>query len=326
MRKLLLAIFLFAGFAAKAQIATFEAQTLVKADTYYVNYSNPFNDAGFDDNNIHFPYVWDTSFGGTWSTGFAYSNKRDSVTSGWFNQYSAKALTGYNGSDKYAVYWSGYGDPRCIRYNGKQEFKPVGCYVTNSTYTFNSLRDGDFVGKKFGGVTGHDSDWYYVAVHGYRNGVLLPDSLKFYLADFRSPDSTRDYIIKDWTYWNLNAMPVVDSLYFTLHSSDVGAFGINTPTYFCLDNLQVAMPTGLTTTQKSVAKIYPNPATDRLFIELNDPSIRSARVLDASGKMLLHQENIGNRFEFELNNLIPGMYFIKLEGPAGEAIQKFIKQ
>jgi hypothetical protein len=325
MRKLLLALFLLATYASHAQLATFDTLTLAKADTFYVNYNNPLSDQGFDDHSIHFPYVWDTSFGGSWSAGFAYSSKRDSVTSGWSNQYAAKAHTGYNGSDKYSVYWTGYGDPRCIRTSDKHAFKPVGVYVTNSTYAYNSMRDGDFVGKKFGGATGHDSDWFYVGVHAYKNGVVIADSLQFFLADFRSSDNSKDYIVSSWKFWDLSALPMVDSIFFTMNSSDVGAFGINTPTYFCLDNLELTVPAGIGNQKTSVAKVYPNPATDRLFVELNDQSIRSVRVFDATGRLLMQQENSGNRLQFDLNNLTPGVYFLRMEGAAGEAVQQFIK-
>lgn len=326
MRKFLLAVSLLSAFAAKAQLATFEAQTLVKADTFYVNYSNPLNDAGFDDNNIHFPYVWDTTFGGTWSTGFAFSNKRDSVTSGYFNQYSAKAFTGYNGSDKYAVYWSGYGTPKSVYLTTKQPFNPKGCYVTNSTYAFNSMRDGDFAGKKFGGVSGTDSDWYYIAAHAYRNGALLPDSVQFFLADFRDANSANDYIVKDWRYMDLSRLGTVDSVFFTINSSDVGVFGINTPTYFCLDNFRLELPLGSKPLQMAVAKVYPNPATDRLYVELNDGSIHKASILDASGRLVLNIDPFSSHLEIGLEKLSPGMYFLKLEGPKGEATQRFIRK
>lgn len=327
MRKLLLAVFLLSAFGAKAQfIASFESQTLVKADTFYVNYSNPFNDAGFDDNHIHFPYVWDTAYGGTWSTGFAFSNKRDSVTSGYFNQYSAKAYTGHNGSDKYAIYWSGYGAPMSVYWDKGFGFIPKGCYVTNTTYTYNSLRDGDFVGKKFGGVTGNDSDWYYIAAHGYRNGVLVPDSVQFFLADFRDANSANDYIVKDWRYMDLTRLGTVDSIFFTINSSDVGAFGINTPTYFAIDDLRFDLPLGAKALESGVAKVYPNPATDRLFVELNDQSINKASVLDASGRIVLNVDQFNGRLEIGLEKLSPGMYFLKLKGPKGEATQRFIRK
>src|SRR5690606_24615208 len=100
MRKLLLCLIAILPVAATAQpyISTFDTPPLQlpKADTFYVNYSNPGGDVGFDDTagRMYFPCVYDTAFGGLWSTGFAYSNMTDSVTSGFGNMYSAKAAKG----------------------------------------------------------------------------------------------------------------------------------------------------------------------------------------------------------------------------------------
>jgi hypothetical protein len=40
------------------------------------------------------------------------------------------------------------------------DFNGQGVYVTNTTYAYNSMRDGDMFAKKFGGPTGNDPDWY----------------------------------------------------------------------------------------------------------------------------------------------------------------------
>src|SRR4051812_29208336 len=101
---MLFSAFVLGTTATQAQtVATFDTLHLSKADTFYVNYSSSGNDVGFNDGHAHFPCIYDTSYGGIWSTGFAYSNMSDSVTSGYFNQYSAKAAAGYGGSGNYLM-------------------------------------------------------------------------------------------------------------------------------------------------------------------------------------------------------------------------------
>jgi hypothetical protein len=58
-----------------------------------------------------------------------------------------------------------------------------------------------------------------------------------YLADFRVSDNSQDYVVDDWTFVDLGTLGTVDSLSFELSSSDTGDFGMNTPAYFALDNL-----------------------------------------------------------------------------------------
>ena len=44
--------------------------------------------------------------------------------------------------------------------------------------------------------------------------------------------------MKDWEKVNLSAMCKVDSVAFSFSSSDNGDFGMNTPAYVCIDNIE----------------------------------------------------------------------------------------
>ena len=65
---------------------------------------------------------------------------------------------------------------------------------------------------------------------------MIKDSVIAVLADFRSNNSSEDYILKTWKWVNLLPLGDIDSLSFSYRSSDVGQFGMNTPGYFCMDN------------------------------------------------------------------------------------------
>jgi hypothetical protein len=175
---------LLASSAAMAQtVATFDTLTLSSANTYYCNYSAPGADVGFNDGLAHFPSIFDTAFGGLWSSGFAYSNMTDSTTSGFMNQYSAKAAIGQGGSSNYVavncINPMTYEPKIKLFLSGAAVGKRVkGFFVTNSTYAYNSMRDGDGFGKKFGGTTGMDPDWFKLTIKGYSGGALKTDTSK----------------------------------------------------------------------------------------------------------------------------------------------------
>jgi hypothetical protein len=189
---------------------------------------------GVASGNAYYTNSYDTSFGGSWS-GFAVSSMRNDTTAGFGNQYSTAAKTGHAGSAHYGVAYTG--NP-VIRLTGAAKSKTVlGCYITNSTFAYQSMKRGDNFAKKFGGTTGKDPDWFRLSISGWLNGTALSQHVDFYLADYRDADSTKDYIIKDWTWVDLSSLCHVDSLSFQLNSTDTGAFGINTPTYFCIDDL-----------------------------------------------------------------------------------------
>jgi hypothetical protein len=267
---------------------------------------------GFGDSLVFFHSKWDTSFGGYWSHGFAPSTKKDKVTPGFGNQYSAITGSGYN-SNTYAI---SYGESG-IKLKGKAAGKVVnGFYITNTTYAYFSMKDGDAFGKKFGGPTGNDPDFFYLTVKGFLNGVKKNDSVNFYLADFRFSDNTKDYILSEWAWVNLAPLGNVDSLSFQLHSSDVGQFGMNTPAYFAMDNFTFNDGTSLVENASLYhAKIYPNPLKmgSNLHIELPEPSHLLIRIISLSGEVVKEEAAPKtDRITIETAGLTPGMYFAHL--------------
>jgi len=179
---------------------------------------------------------YDTNYG-YWLGGFAISNVTDSTTSGYANLYGTKGYKGYKGTVNYLVGQQNARLPYHKKQYGFYTNKLKGFYINNSTYAYNSMRDGDGFSKKFGGATGNDPDYFLLTVKGYANGVPLGDSVDFYLSDYRFANNTQDYIVKDWTYVDVTSLSQADELEFVLTSSDMGMYGMNTPAFFCLDQL-----------------------------------------------------------------------------------------
>ncbi len=323
------------GTTAPAQtVATFDDLSLTGTDTFYVNMSNLGNEVGFTDGKARFPCIYDTSGGYTFWNYFAYSNMTDSTTSGFGNQYAAKTGIGYNGSAKYAVAYcanpANYLDNTTwLNLTGAAIGRPVlGFYVTNSTYAYNDMRDGTpGVSKKFGGVTGNDPDWFLLTVYGYLHGVRSADSVNYYLADYRFAHNDSDYIVKTWNWLDLGYLGNVDSLVFHLSSSDTGTYGMNTPAYFCMDNFTTddnLSVKGIPT--PSAVKIYPNPATDMLYVEVADNSVQQIAVADVTGKVIANYTVTQKQTAINTSSLPAGMYVLQLAGNGKTASAKFIKK
>lgn len=173
-----------------------------------------------------------TDFGGgcCWD-GWAVSNHGDTTTPGFANQYSSITGGGLGGGGQFGV---AYSDSADITFADPQTM--TGAYLTNTTYAALSMLNGDSFAKKFGGASGSDEDWFNVTIEGKLAGGST-GSVVFYLADYRFADSNDDYVVDQWTYLDLSALGTVDQLAFSFASSDVGAFGINTPSYVALDSL-----------------------------------------------------------------------------------------
>lgn len=306
-------------------IADFELLSLSKPkDTAYINHSTPGVDVGFSSGLAYFPCVYDTSGGYTfWSSGFSYSNYTDSISSGFTNQYSAKAGSGFALSNKYAV---AYGQQNFMLLSGSAKGKNIeGFYITNNTYAYNSMRDGDGFSKKFNAV---DKDFYKLDIIGYNTGVRTKDSVIFYLADFTHTDTSNNYIIKDWEWVNLKPLGKVDSIVFKLSSSDTSAWGMNTPAYFCVDNF--------TTNESSMSinnnyltqniNIYPNPCNDYIYIEQEKKTSSLISIYNYNGQLLLNKAISTQNEKVSLQQLVSGIYFIKIENENKTSFQKLIKQ
>jgi hypothetical protein len=180
---------------------------------------------------------------GDWAfwEGFAYSNMSDATTPGPGNQYSAYTGTGYNaGDDIYGVGFVGFSTTPVLTLPSPSSLH--GAYFTNTTYVGLALLNGEGPAKKFGGVSGDDADWLMLTITGKDGTGAVTGEVDFYLADYRSEDNGLDYIVDDWTFVGLTDLGVVTSVEFSMSSSDVGDWGMNTPGYFAVDNIAVPEP------------------------------------------------------------------------------------
>jgi hypothetical protein len=221
--------------SAQAQTADFEDIQLQGANSVKIPNTGTVN-SNFTSGSCTFSNSYAISFGGYWNSGWAYSKVNDTITEGFTNLYGSYANKGFNNSNNYAVSQN----ETFIKIN---QNTLTGLYVTNTTYAALSMKNGDAFAKKFGGISGNDSDWFKLTINAYQNGNIKTEKVEFYLADFRFADNSKDYIIKDWTFVNLTSLGSLDSLKFTLTSSDTNQFGLKTPAFFCLDNVMTNVDT-----------------------------------------------------------------------------------
>ena len=308
----------FGSLNAQQNVGDFENLTL-SSESYWDGsdlsgqHSSSIFSSTFNSGDYEFSNDYDTTYGavyGYWSSGWSYSNMTDSTTSGSTNQYSAKSGGGYTGAN-YAIGKSN----STIVFNQTGSFS---VHVTNSTYAANSMRDGDAFAKKF---TNADQDYFKLHVYGYSNG-LISDSVEFYLADFTHADSSLDYIVKDWSYVELpNGQ--FDSIVFNLSSSDVGAFGMNTPAYFCIDNVG-NYPLSTAEISGNKFSVYPNPSANFINLKsLENNGEYSISIFDICGKVIIH--NLKNPKQIDISSFIKGQYLMKIQTKEGIINERLLK-
>lgn len=221
-------VFVIAG-AAKAAVSDFEDLSL--GSESYWNGSD--GSGGFHSGSAYYNNNYNTMYG-SWD-GFSYSNITDTTTSGMAGQYNAITGGGQGGSSNYAIGYVGWAQPPTVTLDVVGVVD--GLYVTNNNYAYYSMLYGDAFAKKFGGVSGNDEDWFLLTITGKDSGGAVTGMVDFYLADYRFADNSLDYILDEWSGVDLRSLGAVKSLEFTLSSSDIGEWGMNTPAYFAIDTV-----------------------------------------------------------------------------------------
>jgi hypothetical protein len=197
-----------------------------------VFYNGADSAGGFTSGGARFVNYYNSDYG-SWS-GWAYSTTTDSTTAGFTNQFSAYPGTLTSGTPYGIGYVADYDGPTTITLPSGVD-TPLSITLTNTTYAYDSMLNGDGFAKKFGGATGNDADWFLLTITGKDAFNSTLGSVEFYLADFRFADNELDYIVSDWTDIDLSGLGSgVHTLEFSLTSSDSGDYGVNTPTYFAL--------------------------------------------------------------------------------------------
>lgn len=161
----------------------------------------------------------------SWS-GFAFSNVIDTNTPGYGNQYSAYLDEGADASNKYAVAYV-TGDDAAVTFSSQVNLVSVS--ITNSTYAYYALINGDDYSRPFA-----QDDWFLLTVKGFNSADEQVGEVEFYLADYRT---LPHYVVANWTEVDLSSLVGVSKVVFYLSSTDSYGEWMNTPAYFCMDNL-----------------------------------------------------------------------------------------
>jgi hypothetical protein len=289
------------------QVVDFESFQFPSGQDYWTgtqeNGGFTLNGATFSNSN--FTFYW---------FGFAVSSLTDTVTPGWANEMSVFAGSGANGSEKFAIYYP-IGD---ITF--ESPVAPVSMAVTNTTYAALSMRHGDSFGKKFGSIYGangledgtNGKDWFKLTVIGFNAQGDVTGEIDFYLADFRSDDSTEHYILNTWETIDLSPLGLVKKITFELNSSDTSGGYMNTPAYFALDDLTFfQFVAGVNEFSEPSYSLHPNPAKDFVNIVNNAHEAFSIVISDAGGSTLFQRDSSYEHL-LDLSMLPNGVYFVKM--------------
>lgn len=264
-------------------------------------------------------FGWDTTYkywSGNWALSYNHYNKIE-TSSMDAHLYAAAPGKGAHYSEKIFAVGQNHAkltaaDPLVM---GVMSLK-----VSNSLYAYNSMKFGDAFAKKF---SARDKDSLILEVTSYLQGVKQ-ESKRVVLADFRFMDTTRNFLLDTWQL--IQFKKENDSIQFEMESSDNGSWGMNTPAFFVLDDIQVMHVVGVKTVKLNNMKVYPNPALNTLNFD-TQKDLKTIDVYNFEGQNILQQSLIPSTRTLDVSGLKSGLYFGVVTDVTGNQSRiKFIKE
>ena len=77
--------------------------------------------------------------------------------------------------------------------------------------------------------------------------------------------------------------------------------------------------------------VYPNPATDRLYLAAKGlvAGEASAQIMDVQGRQVITKNNLlfsgANLYCLDVSQLNPGVYFVQVQTPKGREVIRWVK-
>ena len=182
---------------------------------------------------------------------------------------------------------------------------PVSVQVTNTTYAYLSMLDGDSFESKFG-----PGDFFLLTIDGYTGpegtGTKVGE-VDFYLANFMGSNDT---IVNTWQTVNLTSLAGAASLQFGLESSmNDPVYGMNTPAYVAVDNLTVATSAPTTGTVSGV--VY-NDLNDDGVQDNGEGGLQNWVVQLYNGSTLVATSNPTDaNGNYSISGVAPGTYTLR---------------
>lgn len=192
-----------------------------------------------------------------------------------------------------------------MTFNDGSLYEPVGAYINFNSYTFYTLILGDGMARPFA-----NGDKYTVTF----NGVAADESVKSVTVDLGACENGILSVSRGWTWVDLSELGAVNEIYIDLNSTDQGVYGMNTPSYLCLDKLTVRKA------QAGIDAVNVDANTlgyDRAAKTVTVADGRFAVIYDVNGNKLMS----GEATTYDVSGLSRGVYIVK----SGNSRLKFVR-
>lgn len=243
---------------------------------------------------LYFPIDYNKKWK-SWS-GFAVSRSTATDFQNYaVSQYNVPSGKGANNSKAFAVVFP-FGKAAMFQTMEGLVAQPIrGMYVSITSYTLNSVEKGD----TYSGGAFKEGDFYIMELTA-DNGkkVEIP------LADFRNG---KQEVVKEWTWVDLSSLGDVTSVTFKAVGSRNNEWGLLTPGYIAIDDVNAANPT-------NTNKVIAAQPVDMWFaantLHINNAEGVQVNIYNLNGELVYSVIPTSNSFEVYVE-LQPGQYIAR---------------
>ncbi|NDW12629.1 DUF4465 domain-containing protein [Bacteroides sp. 214] len=209
-------------------ISNFEGKLAEKNTEYYSSLDVTSGSETFQDNDglFTFNHVFNWYGGVYYFSAFTYMNRTDNTED---TSTTAVPQRGKKGSTYLCAFTSEW-TMASFTINNPNAYTLKGAYVTNNTWAYNAMTT-----DKISGTTPFTKgDWFKLTATGYTSTGTETGTAEIYLANY-TKDSSKP--VDKWIWFDMTSLNDPVKVTFLLSSSDNGDHGMNTPAYFCMDNI-----------------------------------------------------------------------------------------
>ena len=214
-----------------------------KGENLYSDYTEGSPVISYHDASSDLVFSINESYGSYnfWNGGIVASRWNETTGADWNNQCSVyyqdagTGFGGHGGSQTFGIVNGNDATAASLYFQSQDTEKAIDhIWVMNSTYAALAMIEGNGYARS---LSYENEDWFKLIVAGYDKAGNKTGEVEFYLADFRTPNASG--VLTAWSKVDLASLGAVNKLVFDLKSTDIGQYGMNTPGYFCLDDIAI---------------------------------------------------------------------------------------
>lgn len=123
-----------------------------------------------------------------------------------------------------------------FRFDNNSEFIVGEIEICNTSYTYGVVENGN----NFSQPLKNNQGWLKVLAYGYdaKGNLTAGSPIEYYLCDYRTASAQKS-MDRDWEDWDLSRLGKINRVVFNFEGSDTSEYGLNTPGYLALDNIEI---------------------------------------------------------------------------------------